>query len=172
MQRRIGLLLGVALLTTIAVIAIVVGTRPDDSFGKGKSVPNVAGTTLDGQPLNLASLRGHPVVINFWASTCVPCRDEFPLFRTKMTEHADAGLVIVGVLTNDSAENGRAFAAQFGATWPSVADPDATIKNAYRVVGLPQSFFVDRSGILRSIQIGEVRDADFERQYAAIATGS
>ena len=173
MRRPIGLLLAVAVLTTLAVVAIVAATRPSNAGPvKGQPVPNVAGTTLDGQPFDLTSLRGHPVVINFWGPSCVPCRTEFPLLAEKARQHAADGLVIVGVLTDDPPDGARAFVSQYGATWPTVIDPGAAIKSAYRVIARPQSYFVDRAGNLRSIQIGEVRDADFERQYAAIAGGS
>lgn len=173
MLRPIGLLLAVAVLTTVAVVGIVAATRPGTgALVKGQPVPNVAGTTLDGQPFDLASLRGHPVVINFWGPSCVPCRTEFPLLAEKARLHAADGLVIVGVLTDDPPDGARAFAGQYGATWPTVIDPGAAIKAAYHVIGRPQSYFVDRAGNLRSIQIGEVRDVDFERQYAAIAGGS
>jgi cytochrome c biogenesis protein CcmG, thiol:disulfide interchange protein DsbE len=173
MRRPIGLLLAVAALTTLAVIGIVVATRPGASgIAKGQPVPNVAGSTLDGQPFDLATLRGHPVVINFWGPSCVPCRTEFPLLAAKVREHAADGLVIVGVLTDDPPDGARAFVSQYGATWPTVIDPGAAIKSAYQVVARPQSYFVDRAGTLRSIQIGEVRGADFERQYAAIAGGT
>jgi cytochrome c biogenesis protein CcmG/thiol:disulfide interchange protein DsbE len=173
MRRPIGLLLGVALLTMLAVLGIVALTRPGASaIAKGQPVPNVAGTTIDGQTFDLAALRGHPVVINFWGPSCVPCRTEFPLLAAKAKEHAADGLVIVGVLTDDAPEGARAFVAQYGATWPTVIDPGAALKAAYHVLGRPQSYFVDRAGILRSIQIGEVQDKDFERQYGLISGGS
>jgi cytochrome c biogenesis protein CcmG, thiol:disulfide interchange protein DsbE len=173
MRRPIGLLLGVALLTMLAVLGIVAVTRPGASgVAKGQPVPNVAGTTIDGQTFDLAALRGHPVVINFWGPSCVPCRTEFPLLAAKAKEHAADGLVIVGVLTDDAPDGARAFVAQYGATWPTVIDPGAVLKAAYHVLGRPQSYFVDRAGILRSIQIGEVQDKDFERQYGLISGGS
>jgi cytochrome c biogenesis protein CcmG/thiol:disulfide interchange protein DsbE len=164
---------GIAALTTVAVVAIVAATRPaDEAVAKGKPVPNVAGTTLDGQTFDLTTLRGHPVVINFWGPTCVPCRTEFPLLKAKLAEHAKDGFVVVGVLTDDGPDLARTFVADEGATWPTVIDPGAAIKAIYHVIGRPQSYFVDRSGILRSIQIGEVRDPDFERQYGLISGGS
>ena len=79
------------------------------------------------------------------------------------------GSQIVGVLTDDPVVPAREFAAQYGATWPTVVDPDKSLKTAYRVAGRPQSYFVDGTGVIRSIQIGELTDADFERQYARIA---
>jgi cytochrome c biogenesis protein CcmG/thiol:disulfide interchange protein DsbE len=172
MRRSIGLLVGVAVITTLAVVAIVALTRPGTAVTKGQPVPNITGTTLDGQPFDLATLRGRPVVINFWDPSCVPCRSEFPLLAAKAREHAADGLAIVGIVTDSSAGGARTFAGQYGATWSSVIDPHAATKTAYHVLGWPQSYFVDRGGILRSIQIGEVQDKDFERQYGLISGGA
>jgi cytochrome c biogenesis protein CcmG/thiol:disulfide interchange protein DsbE len=133
-------------------------------------VPDVAGITLDGSALRLADLRGRPVIVNFWGPSCVPCRTEFPLLRAKLAEHAASGLAIIGVLTDDPPEPARDFVRDFGATWPTVIDPDRSIKAAWRVAARPQTYFVDRAGILRSIQVGELTDADFERQLALIAS--
>ena len=126
-------------------------------------------TTLDGTAFDLAAYAGKPVVINFWGPSCVPCRDEFPLLESKVAQHAAEGLTVVGVLTDDPVEPARDFIAKYGATWPTVDDPSKTIKAAYRVAARPQTYFVDRTGVLRSIQVGELTDADFERQYARIA---
>jgi cytochrome c biogenesis protein CcmG/thiol:disulfide interchange protein DsbE len=87
----------------------------------------------------------------------------------KGDEHAGDGLAIVGVLTDDPPEPARDFVAEYGATWPTVDDPDRSIKSAWRVAARPQTYFVDAEGVIRAIQIGEVRDADFERLYAKIA---
>ena len=135
----------------------------------GALAPAIVGTTLDGGPFDLASLAGKPVIINFWGPSCVPCRDEFPLFQAKLVEHAADGLAIVGILTDDPPQAARDFVTAYHATWPTVVDPDKSIKAAYRVAARPQTYFVDRSGVLRSIQIGELTDTDFERQYARIA---
>jgi cytochrome c biogenesis protein CcmG/thiol:disulfide interchange protein DsbE len=170
-RRPTGLLAALVgrLAIALALVAIVACGPATVEIGKGRPVPNITGTTLDGRPFDLASLRGKPVLINFWGPTCVPCRTEFPLLAAKAIEHRADGLAIVGILTDDPVEPARTFAAENGGTWPTVIDPGAAIKAAYRVLGRPQTFFVDRSGILQSIQIGEVVDADFERQYAAIA---
>jgi cytochrome c biogenesis protein CcmG/thiol:disulfide interchange protein DsbE len=174
-NRRITLLVGVALVTTLAVVAIVALTRPTAGTGsvaRGAPAPEIRGTALDGSTVDLASLRGKPVVINFWASWCGPCQQEMPLLAQKAKEHQDSGLEIVGVLSDDTADNGRAFETKYGATWPSVFDGDGAIKRAYQLIGRPQSYFVDRNGVLQSIQTGYLTDADFERQFAGISGGS
>jgi cytochrome c biogenesis protein CcmG/thiol:disulfide interchange protein DsbE len=152
-------------------MALAACTAGGSDVAKGKPVPNVAGTTLDGGALDLASLRGHPVLINFWGPSCEPCKLEMPLLAQKAAAHAADGLVIVGVLMGDPVEPARTFERQFGATWQTVIDPDGAIKNAYHVLNRPQSYFVDKDGILRSIQIGYLTDADFERQLA-LAVGA
>jgi cytochrome c biogenesis protein CcmG/thiol:disulfide interchange protein DsbE len=135
----------------------------------GSAAPPIIGMTLDGDRFDLADAAGHPVVVNFWGPSCVPCRDEFPLLIAKQAEYAEDGLQIIGVLTDDPVEPARRFVDDYGATWPTVEDPDRALKASYRVAGRPQTYFIDGDGIVRSIQIGEIRETDFDRQYAAIA---
>lgn len=134
----------------------------------GQPAPPLAGATLDGGHLDLAELRGRPVIVNFWASWCVPCREEFPLLAAALRDHAQEGLVIVGVLFKDEPEPARRFVAEQGVDWPTVLDPDGRLAAAYRVVAPPQTYFIDRSGIVRSIQIGELLEVDLDRQLPAI----
>jgi cytochrome c biogenesis protein CcmG/thiol:disulfide interchange protein DsbE len=164
----------VAAIITIAVVAAVqlgIGRpAPSDSseLARGRPVPDISGQTLDGAAFHLADLRGHPVIVNFWGPFCVPCRSEFPLFKSKLAEHAADGLVVVGVLMVDPPDPARAFVREFGATWPTVLDPTESFRAAYRVAARPQSYFIDKDGILRAVQIGEVAAIDFEQQYATI----
>jgi cytochrome c biogenesis protein CcmG/thiol:disulfide interchange protein DsbE len=144
------------------------GANEPPLLARGEPAPAIVGTTLDGQAFDLASLRGRPVVVNFWGPSCVPCRDEFPLLRSKIEQHAAEGLAVVGVLMIDPPAPARDFIAQYGATWPTVVDPGETMRNAYRVAARPQSYFIDGHGILRSIQVGQLTDCEFERQFALV----
>jgi cytochrome c biogenesis protein CcmG, thiol:disulfide interchange protein DsbE len=175
-RRPILIALALAALATLGVVGVVALTRPADSerasIERGKPAPDIVGTTLDGAPFRLADHRGKPVIVNFWGPTCVPCRTEFPLLKSKLAAHEADGLVVVGVLMADPPDLAKTFIAEQGATWATVEDPGNTIRDAYRVALRPQSYFIDRDGVLRSIQIGEVRDVDFERQYALISGGS
>jgi thiol-disulfide isomerase/thioredoxin len=164
------LVVAVVVAVLIAIVARG-GSTVGSGIERGKTVPGITGMTLDGTAFDLASLRGHPLLINFWGPSCIPCREETPLLATLAARHAADGFVIVGVLADDPVEPARQFAAQYGATWPTVIDPGAILKAAYHVVGRPQSFYVDRNGIYRDLQIGPVTDADFERKYATIAGG-
>jgi cytochrome c biogenesis protein CcmG, thiol:disulfide interchange protein DsbE len=159
-----------ALLALVAIlVAACGGATPAASPGAsvvtigspliGKAAPALAGTTLDGAPFDLASLKGSPVIVNFWSSWCGPCRDEFPLLGAAATRHAADGLVVVGALFKDDADPARTFVAQQGATWRTVTDPDRAIGSAWKVLAPPQTFFVDREGIIREVQVGQIRDA-------------
>jgi cytochrome c biogenesis protein CcmG, thiol:disulfide interchange protein DsbE len=160
----------IAVVTTAGVWLLVRTTS--DTEGRATldgPAPPIVGTTLDGEAFDLAAYAGRPVIVNFWGPGCVPCRDEFPLLIDKQAEHADDGLTIVGVLMDDPPEPARAFVGEYGATWPTVEDPDESILRDWRVAARPQTYFVDGDGVIRSIQVGELRDEDFERQYAKIA---
>ena len=135
----------------------------------GQPAPPITGTALDGSTVDLAAYRGHPVVVNFWASWCTPCREEFPLFEQKLAELGPTdGMVMLGVLYKDDPALARTFVQDVGATWPTALDPDGTTAAAYRVVAPPQTYFIDSDGILRGIQIGQVKAEDFDTQYAKI----
>lgn len=165
--------LAAAIAATSALLLLANAYEPPTPTGsgtlaRGRPVPSIVGTTLDGHAFDLASLRGKPVLVNFWGPSCVPCRDEFPLLLDKLREHASEGFAVVGVLMDDPPTPALDFIRQYAATWPTVDDPNGTIRAAYRVAARPQTYFVDRDGILRSIQVGQLTDAEFERQYALI----
>ena len=161
----------IAMFVVLQVHAAIDGPGATDkpAIARGAPAPDITGTTLDGTAFSLADLRGRPVIVNFWGPSCVPCRDEFPLLKTVLAAHAADGLAIVGVLMDDPAGPARDFMAQYAATWPTVDDPASAIRTAYRVAARPESYFIDRGGVLRSIQAGAMTQQDFDRQWAAIA---
>jgi cytochrome c biogenesis protein CcmG/thiol:disulfide interchange protein DsbE len=145
------------------------GGSPSADARTGQPAPRLAGTALDGSAVDLAALRGKPVIVNFWASWCPPCREEFPLFKEKLAALGPTdGLQIVGVLYKDQPELAQQFLADAGAPWPTIDDPDGAFAKAYRIAAPPQTYFIDKDGVLRAIQVGQVRPEDFETQYAKI----
>jgi cytochrome c biogenesis protein CcmG/thiol:disulfide interchange protein DsbE len=134
----------------------------------GALAPDLALTDLDGKPFRLSDLRGRPVVLNYWASWCGPCREEFPELKGALEAHGPAGLAIVGVLFKDDPGPARDFMAKEGATWTSLADPDGAGAAAYRVVAPPTTFFIDAEGVVRDMQIGGMTGEQLDRHLETI----
>jgi peroxiredoxin len=113
----------------------------------GHEAPDFALATLDGKTVRLSDFRGKPVVLNFWASWCNPCRDEFPLFRQALAEHHN-GFVMLGVDYKDIAGDARDFAKSQHARWPILSDPDSAVATAYGIRAIPQTLFIARDGTI------------------------
>jgi len=110
---------------------------------KGGPAPEFVLTSLDGEPISSRELRGRPVVLNFWASWCYPCREEAPLLEETWQEYKDRGVVFIGVNIKDHAGDARDFVKRYGLTFPMVRDPEQTLASQLGVdLGLPQTFFI------------------------------
>jgi cytochrome c biogenesis protein CcmG/thiol:disulfide interchange protein DsbE len=155
------------------VVLLVWGTvmlpRPAPTLARiGEPAPAFVLAGLDGNPLSLGDLRGRPVIVNFWASSCVPCVQEFPLLSSAAAAHKGDGLAVVGIVVRDSPGAAREFLARMGATWPSAMDPGDAVASRYGIIGPPDSFFINRDGIVVSRKIGPLSAADLERRLAGI----
>lgn len=170
--RRLLLALWLPVGIALAVFVLTfAATRPPgtvDTPTLGRPAPAFDLATLDGGRLKLASLQGSLVVVNFWASWCIPCRDEAPLFAAADREFGPAGVRIVGIVYQDSAENARGFMRQYEQTYPGLLDPDGRTAIDYGVFGIPETFFIDRDGIVRYRQIGAVTGDELRTQIEAL----
>ena len=134
----------------------------------GDAAPAFSLADLDGNPVRLADLRGRPVIVNFWASWCGPCVEEFPLLTSAAAAHEADGLAIVGIVFRDRSEAARAFMARMGATWPAAMDPGDAVATRFGIIGPPDTFFIDRDGVVVGRQIGQLSAADLDRGLAQI----
>ncbi len=143
-----------------------------DAGGRGASIgteaPDFALADLDGNPVRLSDLRGRPVIVNFWASWCGPCVDEFPILQDAAARHAADGLAMVGIVFRDNSEAARGFMTRMGATWPAAMDPGEDIAERYGIFGPPETFFIDADGIVVARQIGPLSRSDMERHLSGI----
>jgi len=119
-------------------------------------------TTFEGQPLSLADQRGKVVVLNFWASWCHPaCYDEAPALERSWRGYRDRGVVVIGVDIQDTAEAARKFMSDFSLSFPNVRDVAGKVSVDYGVYGVPETFFIDRKGVIRAKHVGAVNDGVF-----------
>jgi cytochrome c biogenesis protein CcmG, thiol:disulfide interchange protein DsbE len=115
--------------------------------GEKPPAPEFELDRLDGDgALKLSSLRGQAVVLNFWASWCNPCRDEAPELQQAAETWADDGVVVLGLDFNDFSGDARRFADKYGLTYPIVTDPQGAVAGRFGVTGVPETFFIDKSG--------------------------
>jgi cytochrome c biogenesis protein CcmG/thiol:disulfide interchange protein DsbE len=101
-----------------------------------------------GQKLSLASLKGKPVVLNFWASWCDSCTEEEPMLEATAQKYAAQGVVFVGIAYEDDQHDGASWLQRQGVTYPSGPDSDGSIAIAYGLTGVPETVFIDRHGII------------------------
>jgi cytochrome c biogenesis protein CcmG, thiol:disulfide interchange protein DsbE len=158
---------------TVTAVVILVTRTPSPTVIGGHPLldapaPNIALRDIDGHEIRLSDYRGRPVIVNFWASWCIPCREEFPLLKEARKRYAAQGLEILGVVFDDDPETARAYMARAGAAWPALVDADGAIAAAYLVNVPPLSFFVDPTGIVRSIAYGPPPSGSIDDRIAAI----
>jgi cytochrome c biogenesis protein CcmG, thiol:disulfide interchange protein DsbE len=124
----------------------------------GHPAPDFTVTDTAGKPFKLAALRGTPVVLNFWATWCPPCRAELPELQAG-SERLAGQVAIVGLNQGETLEEVRTFAEQLGLSFQIPLDERMDVSRAYGVRSLPTTFFIDRSGVIRDMQIGPLTEA-------------
>jgi len=121
--------------------------------------PDFTLTRFDtGEKVRLSDLRGKPVIVNFWATWCRPCRAEMPALQATFERYGE-DLLVVGVDQGETGEVVGPFLDEFGITFPILMDEDMTVGRQYRILGLPTTFFIDSQGIVRGVHAGEINSA-------------
>jgi cytochrome c biogenesis protein CcmG/thiol:disulfide interchange protein DsbE len=162
-------LIGVAALLGLLIwrVAFKDTTGAADELAQGKLVHAPAFTLdrldRDGR-LALADLRGKAVVVNFWASWCIPCRDEAPVLQKTYERYRGRGLVVLGVDVNDFKADARRFMKRYGVTYPVAYDGKGSTVGKWGVRGFPETFFVDRRGTLVGERIEGAVDIERNRE--------
>jgi cytochrome c biogenesis protein CcmG, thiol:disulfide interchange protein DsbE len=160
-RRRVVLAAALAL-GAGAVASGLLLAAPGEKVGAAGSVPRaerppapeLEGKWLVPPPVRLADLRGRPVLVNFWASWCVPCREEAPhlaRFDREMKERAR----LVGVDFQDTKGDALAFVREFGWRFPNVRDPQGELASRYGLAGLPTTYVIDADGRIAKALSGE-----------------
>ena len=151
---RIALLLPVAILMAFFAWAILRHQQSQAvgaalARGETPAAPAVTFLAFDGRRVSLRAFAAHPVVLNFWASWCVPCREEAPILEEVWKTYRAKGLTVLGVDTEDMEPAGRGFLDRYRITYPNVRDPDGAVARAFDTTGVPETFFIGADGRIR-----------------------
>jgi cytochrome c biogenesis protein CcmG/thiol:disulfide interchange protein DsbE len=154
-----ALLIGVV--AALFLVLLATGFRSDPNAISSPLMYKPAATfalrAIDGnRTVSLAQLRGQPVVLNFSASWCVDCRIDQEYLSAAWQKYAGKGVKFISVVYEDNAASMRAFTRQYGGGWPIVRDPGQQTAINYGVYGVPETFFIDRRGIVRYKSTGPV----------------
>jgi len=162
MVRKIMVTIFCCLIIAVAIMATnCASTKP------GETAPDFELQNLEGQTVSLSDYRGSPVMLNFWASWCGPCRSEMPFFQQvyEDTEWEAAGLVILGVNIGESPSVAGGFMEDNGFTFPVLLDMTGEVAEMYNTRSIPATFFIDERGIIRHSDVGAFRSkADLEQR--------
>ena len=137
----------------------------------GKPAPARAFTTFSGQQIDLSDQIGKPVVINFWASWCGPCRREAIVLENLWQAYGDREVVFIGVDIQDSEADARASISEYGVTYPNGMDQGGRISIDYGVIGIPVTFLVDKEGVVARRWVGSVRQSQITPWLEELVAG-
>ena len=161
-RRRVSCSRLTLLAQLTATLACADARRVPAPVDVGKAAPAYRAVAANGDSVSLAGLRGRPVLLNVWATWCHPCRDEIPELQQIYERYRSRGLELVGVSVDAAGQEEAigAFARQYGMTYPVWRDPDEIVSATFLVVGVPATFLIDRSGIVRWKKTGPIGQAD------------
>ncbi len=136
----------------------------------GHPAPDFTLQNLAGETVQLSDFKGQPVIINFWATWCGPCRIEMPHLEAAYNEHLDDGLVILAVnlTARDNVEDIPAFRDEFGLTFPIILDETGDVATTYKLIGQPASVFVDKNGVTHEVWSGPINEAFINERVAQL----
>lgn len=154
--------IGAAVGASVAVAACGGSSSQTGVIQVGAVAPAYATTKLGGDSVSLAALRGKVVLLNVWATWCHPCRAEIPAVQALHVKFRDQGLEVIGVSVDvGGMDDGiRSFMAEFQMTYSVWLDPDERVSAQFRTIGVPETFLIDRAGVLRWHKIGPIQHGD------------
>ena len=184
MARRGKLVLQIAAVGVVGLLLALLGWRLADrqagqnvaagvDRGERPAAPDFTLPALAGEAqISLSAYRGKVVVLNFWASWCVPCRDEAPVLQAGWERWRDDGVVFLGVNVQDFAGDARTFVDRYGITYPNAKDGAGSTIGRFGVVGYPETYFIDARGRIVARELSTVEEGELEEAIAlARATG-
>ncbi len=161
-------------LLVYGVLAVGESTTLDDAVKRGdrpaaptRALPRLGG----GGQGSIADLKGRPVLVNFWASWCDPCKDEAPEIEAAHKRLKKAGGTVLGVTVSDASADSKAFMRKYGLTFPSLRDVDGELAEDFGNTGVPETFLIDRQGRITAISRGQVVKGFVDKAVTEVLRG-
>ena len=158
--RWVAVLLVVGLIALLGWGVVKAANGPRDSG----MAPDFSLTGFDGRTVTLSQLQGQVVIVNFWASWCPPCREEAAYLEQTWRKYEGKGVVFIGVDWVDTEKEALAYIKEFDITYLNGPDIGTRIAQAYRIQGVPETFFVDKTGRLRGVKIGPLYPPELDNK--------
>lgn len=138
----------------------------------GEKSPDFLAAVIDGDSVSLSNYLGSPIVLNFWASWCPPCRDETPHFEKIWRLYRQKDVVLLGINVQDTLADADEYIKEFDVTFTNAIDKDGKIMVDYGVTGLPVTFFIDRDGIIIGRWVGSIGESNLKSRVEALENDS
>jgi len=165
----------IAVLAVLAVVGLLTFgllSKGSSRVALGEPAPTSPLPRLEGGGSgSLADYRGRWVLVNFWASWCIPCREEAPALERFQQRHGGTGFTVLGIDSRDLSNDGRAFVRRFGLTYPQLRDGNGDAAHEFGTTGVPENFLVDPQGKVRLLAVGPVSAEYLDRYVAPLLPG-
>ncbi|MEK7411198.1 MAG: TlpA disulfide reductase family protein [Actinomycetota bacterium] len=174
-RRGARIIAGAVGIVFVALLWVLVSASPNsaensDSPLLGQPAPAIETTTIDNQQFNLAHRKGSWVVLNFFNSTCVPCRNEHPLLLAFARAQASAQnpAELYTIINDDNDDSVRAYFRKYGGDWPKLRDPDGAIAISFGIAKVPETWIIDPNGYVRLRIVGQLSDGLLEELLTSL----
>lgn len=156
-------IVGLILALVIAGLLLTQGNANNELSSKSsleakEPSPNFTLELIDGGNFNFSDYKGKPILINFFASWCLPCREEMPALEKVAHEYGPKGVVFLGIAVDDTEEKMKDFIAKYGVTFPVGLDKTAAIQKSFGLYGIPTTYFIDKQGAINYFHSGSVTE--------------
>jgi cytochrome c biogenesis protein CcmG/thiol:disulfide interchange protein DsbE len=156
-------------LAVVALLVFGLASKGSSRIAVGETAPNRPLPHLESAGVeSIADYRGEWVLVNFWASWCLPCREEAPELEEFQQLHGGAHFTVLGIDTQDLSDDGRAFAGKYELSYPQLHDGDGKLADEYGTTGVPENFLVDPKGKVQWLTAGPVSEQSLGEVEALI----